>query len=91
MWKKYTTKVHSLIRNSLEKLPKKKVQLDVGKAKSICAQSSLSIFTQKYLRESEDNNLILQNKYRCIYDDNLGAKVVKDDCALSWIFFGSDF
>ena len=72
-----------MIRNSLEKLPKKKVQLDVGKAKSICAQSSISFFTQKYLRESEDNNFILQNKYIRIYDDSFGAKVVKDDCALS--------
>ena len=36
-------------------------------------QSSLSIFTQKYLRKY---------KYLCIYEDSIGAKILRDDCNL---------
>ena len=35
------------------------------------AQSSLSIFTQKYLCKCRDIYLMLQNKYLCIYKDSL--------------------
>ena len=45
-------------------------------------QSFLSIFTQKYLRKCEDSYFILQNKYLHIYDDSLGAKILRDDCAI---------
>ena len=49
------------------------------------AQSSLSIFTQKYLRKCEDTYFILQNKYLPIYEDSFGVKILllRDDCALS--------
>ena len=39
------------------------------------AQSSLSIFAQKYLCICKDTYFILQNKYLCIYKDSLGAKM----------------
>ena len=48
-------------------------------------QSSLSIFAQKYLRKCKDIYIILQNKYLCIYEDNLGAKILADYCALNFI------
>ena len=55
------------------------------------AQSSLSIFTQKYLCKCRDIYLMLQNKYLCIYKDSFGAKILKDDCALrTWIHKSSD-
>ena len=41
------------------------------------AQSSLSIFAQKYLHKCEDTYFILQNKYLCIYKDSFGAKILK--------------
>ena len=47
------------------------------------AQSSLSIFAQKYLRKCEDNYFIFQNKYLCIYEYSFGAKLLRDDCALN--------
>ena len=51
------------------------------------AQSSLtlSIFPQKYLRIMQRylTYLILQNKYLCIYEDSFGAKILRDNCALS--------
>ena len=37
-------------------------------------QSSLSIFTQKYLYKCEDTYFILQNKYLCIYQDSFGER-----------------
>ena len=46
------------------------------------AQSSLSIFTQNYLRKCKDIYFMLQNKYLFIYEDSFGAKILKDDCAL---------
>ena len=46
------------------------------------AQSSLSIFTQKYIPKCKDTYFILQNKYFCIYEDSFGAMIVRDDCAL---------
>ena len=51
------------------------------------AQSSLCIFAQKYLRQCKDTNFISQNKYLCIYEDSLGAKILGDDCALSFSLF----
>ena len=51
------------------------------------AQSSLCIFAQKYLRQCKDANFISQNKYLCIYEDSLGAKILGDDCALSFSLF----
>ena len=47
------------------------------------AQSSLCIFTQKYLYKCEDTYFILQNKYLSIYKDSFGAKILSDDCSLS--------
>ena len=44
------------------------------------AQSSASIFTQKYLRKCEDTFFILQNKYLRINEDSFGAKILEDDC-----------
>ena len=41
------------------------------------AQSSLSIFAQKYLHKCEDTNFILQNKYLDVYKDSFGAKILK--------------
>ena len=40
------------------------------------AQSSLSIFAQKYLHTYEDTYFILQNKYLCIYKDSFGVNKV---------------
>ena len=55
------------------------------------AQSSLSIFTQNYLRKCKDIYFMLQNKYLFIYEDSFGAKILKDDCALwTWIHKSSD-
>ena len=48
---------------------------------STSAQSSLSIFAQKYLHKCKDTYFILQNKYLCIYEDSFGAKIVREDCA----------
>ena len=45
------------------------------------AQSSLSIFAQKYLHKCKDTYFILQNKYLCIYEDSFGLKILRDDCA----------
>ena len=45
----------------------------------LSAQSSLSIFSQKYLLKCEDTYLILQNKYLHIYEDSFGAKIPRDD------------
>ena len=48
------------------------------------AQSSLSIFAQKYLRKCKDTYFILQNKYYIrIYEDSFGgfgAKILRDIC-----------
>ena len=49
------------------------------------AQSSPSIFTQKYLRKCKDTYFILQNMYLSIYEDSFGAKILRDDCALRLI------
>ena len=49
------------------------------------AQSSPSIFTQKYLRKCKDTYFILQNKYLSIYEDSFGAKILRDECALRLI------
>ena len=47
-------------------------------------ESSLSIFTQKYLCKCEDTYFISQNKYLRIYEDSFGAKILRDtNCALS--------
>ena len=40
------------------------------------AQSSLSIFAQKYLHKCEDTYFFLQNKYICIDEDSFGAKIL---------------
>ena len=45
----------------------------------LSAQSSLSIFSQKYLLKCEDTYLILQNKYLHIYEDSFEAKIPRDD------------
>ena len=45
-----------------------------------CAQSSLSIFSQKYLCKCEDTYFILQNKYLRIHKDSFGGKILRDDC-----------
>ena len=37
-------------------------------------QSSLSIFTQKYLCKCERTYFILQNKHLCIYEDSFWSK-----------------
>ena len=37
----------------------------------LIAQSSLIIFTQKYLHQCKDTYFILQNKYLGIYEDTL--------------------
>ena len=52
---------------------------------SFSAQSSLSIFTQKYLRKCEDTYFILHNKYLRIYKDSFRAKRLRDDYALRCI------
>ena len=46
-------------------------------------QSCLSIFAQKYLCKYKDTYFILQDKYLCIFEDSFGAKILRDDCALS--------
>ena len=46
------------------------------------AQSSLSIFAQKYRRKYKDTHFILQNKYFSIYAYSFGVKILRDDCAL---------
>ena len=48
----------------------------------LSAQSSLSIFAQKYLHKCEDIYFILQKKYLHIYKDSFGAKILSNDCAL---------
>ena len=45
------------------------------------AQTSRSIFAQKYLCKCKATYLILQNKY--LYEDWFGAKILRDNCALS--------
>ena len=57
----------------------------------LSAQSSLSIFAQKYFHKCKDNYFILQNKYFCIYEDSFGAKILRDDCALSITYFKGAF
>ena len=42
------------------------------------AQSSLSIFAQKYFRNCKYTYLILQNKYLRIYEDSFGVKILRD-------------
>ena len=49
----------------------------------LSVQSSLSIFTQKYPHICEDTYFILQNNYLCIYEDSVGVKILRDDCALT--------
>ena len=51
--------------------------------KTIGEQSSLSIFTQKYLHKCEDTYFIFQNKYLRNYKDSFGVKLLRDDCNLS--------
>ena len=46
----------------------------------LIAQSSLIIFTQKYLHKCKDTYFILQNKYLRIYEDTFGTKILRDDC-----------
>ena len=48
-----------------------KVQKDPSRAQS---SSSLSSFTQNYLRKYNDTYLILQNKYLRIHEDSFGVK-----------------
>ena len=48
-------------------------------------QSSLSIFTQMYLRKCEDTFFILQNKYLRINEDSFGAKILS--CPLIGTFY----
>ena len=55
----------------------------------LSAQSSLSIFAQKYLCKCEDTYFILQNKYLCIHKDSFGVKILKDDFPLN-IFFSNE-
>ena len=43
---------------------------------TIRAQSSLSIFAQKYLHNCEEIYFSLQNKYLCIYEYSFGAKIL---------------
>ena len=44
----------------------------------LSAQSSLSIFAQKYLRKCKDTTyFILQNKHLPIHEDSFGAKIPK--------------
>ena len=50
----------------------KKFQFTIG------AQSSLSIFAQKYLCKWRDNYFIIQKKYLCIWKDSFGAKINSD-------------
>ena len=54
-----------------------------GEKCTIGVQSSLSISAQKYFRKCEDIYFILQKKYLWIYKDSFGAKILRDDCALS--------
>ena len=49
---------------------------------SVSAQSSLSVFTTKYLRKCEDTYFIFKKKYLCFHKDNFGAKILRDDCTL---------
>ena len=49
----------------------------------LIVQSSLIIFTQKYLHKCKDTYFILQNKYLGIYEDSFGTKILRDDCVLS--------
>ena len=57
------------------------------KVGNLWAQSSLSIFAQKYLRKYKETYFILQYKYLCIYKDSFGAKILPDDCNLIMIGF----
>ena len=50
---------------------------------SLSAQSSLSIFDQKYHHKCEDTYYIVQNKYLRIYEVSFGPKILRDDCNLS--------
>ena len=54
--------------------------------RSFSTQSSLSTFAQKYLPKCKDIYFILQNKHLHIYEDSFGAKIIKDDCALSVLY-----
>ena len=47
------------------------------------AQSSQNFFTQRFLRQFEDNYFILQNKYLCFYKGSSAVKIHRDDCTLS--------
>ena len=49
----------------------------------LSAQSSLTIFVQKYLRKCEDTYSISQKKYLRIYEDSFGAKMLRDDYTLA--------
>ena len=48
----------------------------------LSAQSSLSIFAQKYFCKWKDTYFILQNKYLGINKDSFGAKILRYDCTL---------
>ena len=57
--------------------------MDEKNKKSFSAQSSLSIFVQKDLRKCKDTYFVVQNKYLHIYKDSFGAKIFRDDWALT--------
>ena len=43
----------------------------------VSEQSSIGIFTQKYLHKCENTYFILQNNYHCIFENSFGAKIVR--------------
>ena len=51
----------------------------LGRLYLVRAQSSLCIFTQKYLCKCEDTYFILQHNYLCINEDSFGAKIHRDE------------
>ena len=50
----------------------------------LSAQSSLSIFAQKYLRKREETYFFLQNKYLHIYEVCFGVKMLRNNFALNY-------
>ena len=58
-----------------------------GQKDIVSVLSSLGVFAPKHLHKCKNTYLILQNKYLCIYEDSLGAKILGDDCALSFSLF----
>ena len=46
-------------------------------------KSIWGMISKKFDVKYEDTIFIIWNKYLCVYKDNFGVKILRDDCALS--------